>query len=373
MKLSTPWKTIFIVVIAICVLVAMVIGGPLVFEGHLATVKSELNFTALLATLLGGIMAAAGLIVTLVSVVSFTTLERRIENKFNQLTEKNANDQRQKTNDMFQGFALQLQAISMSDLLQAESVLRKALEYYPDLPGSRRQMALRFFNATEAVYVSKLFNKQEYLRLQVNNGISAVLDHQLICQNFSIKPEGLYAVEAEKWLEEARTYNEDQDGFLAFCLAKLYGIRGRFQQMIELLNVSGAYLNDSQSSLGLIYSCAHACRNEEELVQLAQKINRDFPCDKNWIIEQFNLSQRPITSLGFLCKKKLQGFILNFEIPNVFKLRIHPLGEDRFQISIEGDQPHKVKWIPENNEDGGLSMDEAWTRIDALGWVLERI
>ncbi|OPG15065.1 hypothetical protein [Ferroacidibacillus organovorans] len=319
------WQIVLTVVILILLVVIVAVFGPSVFKGHLLTVSSQLNFAAMLGTLVGGIMAAAGLVVALVSVVSFSTLDRRIEDKFQQLVKESEQEQRTKTNAMFQGFALQLQSVNSGDLYVAESLLGEALELYPDLPGSRRQLALRFYNSTEEAYITKIVPPSIIEGLRPHDGAMAVWNHQLLCQNFNPAPEGSYSQEAEKWLEKARDYGEDEGGSLSFCLAKLFGMRGRFDLMLKCLGVAENRLQNAtaEEMFRVICACAEACQTEHQLADLSSTLNRPVPLFKENVFAEVDAFQGNLTRsfVAFIGRRKPNSFS-GFETPNVFQLRV---------------------------------------------------
>jgi hypothetical protein len=379
-SMSKAWKMVLRTVVIILIVVVIGVVGPMVLRGHLTALSSELNFAALLATLVGGIMAAAGLVVALVSVVSFNTLDRRIEDKFQQLVKQSEQEQRAKTNAMFQGFALQLQSVNSSDLYTAESLLEEALDLYPDLPGSRRQLALRFYSATEEAYMTKIIPPSTTESLRQRAGALAVWNHQMVCQNFNPAPAGSYPHEAEKWLERARDNGEDRDGGLSVCLAKLYGMRGRFDSMLKSLGMAKDKLHKatSEEMLRLICACGVACQTEEQLAELSKVLSRSLPLSEDSVFTEVDAFQGNLSRsfVAFIGRRKPNSFS-GFNTPDVFQLRIHPIGENEFQLAFVGDQPHEIQWWPKRDGEQGqtqyLSKNEAWTVVNSHCWVLEKV
>ncbi|GMA65747.1 hypothetical protein GCM10025859_63620 [Alicyclobacillus fastidiosus] len=330
--------------------------GPIIFRGHLTSVSSELNFIAFLATLVGGIMAAAGLIVALVSVLSFRALDERVENKFNQLAEQDEKARRTQTNSMFQGFASQLQSISTLDLYQSERFTEQALSLYPDLAGSRRQMALRFFRATEDAFISKYRDK--------------TLPRGKVYFPETIQSDS-YAHEAEKWLERAKQHGEDNDKYLTFCLAKLYGMRGRYDLMNEALAESIPHIENVHSQLfRLIATCAYSCDSEERLNKLASTINATTPMNMVEMFELLEIYKESWNTPFFLCRLKVNGLNL-YKLPSLFMFRIYSNDQGEYRINFIGDDPYDIKRVPvEPDSEQWFTKEEAWNIISNEGWVL---
>lgn len=332
--------------------------GPIVFRGHVTTVSSELNLASLIATLMGGVMAAAGLVVALVSVVSFRTLDQRVEDKFQQLVRDHNDDQRTKTNSMFQGFSLQLQAISTLNLYEAEKLTEYALSLYPDLEGSRRQLALRFFNTTEDSLVSK-FTENVLGRSQARFA-QGVLTNS-------------YPFEAEKWLERAREHDEDKDKYLTFCLAKLYGMRGRYDLMMEAFQDSLSAIDCEDNIFEIIVASAYACDSEPRLQELSNLIKVPLPISKESFFEAVNKNQDPITSRTFLCRKKMYPVFFG-KLPSIYRVRVNIDSKGGYRLDFLGDDPKDVHRAPtEEDSTKWFTEEEAWNVLMNEGWVLCQI
>lgn len=341
----------------VLILVLVVWGGPFVFGGHLTSVSSELNFVSLIATLLGGIMAAAGLSVGLVSVFSQTTLDRRIEDKFRQLVEADETERRVKTNRMFQGFALQLQSISSLDLHQAERVTEQALDLYPDLAGSRRQLALRLFDATERSFLSKYVT-------------SKVPSSRVGVRFAAVAATGSYAHEAEKWLERARVHGEDGDKHLTFCLAKLYGMRGRYDLMLEALDQCIDDIDKLEADLfRIIVACAYSCDSEPRIKELSKRIHSSLPMSSEDFFKVVNHKEQPQDVSIFLCRRKTRSVSL-YKLPDIFLLRIHDNGNEGYRVHFIGDSSHDIKRAPVEPTDQWYTEEDAWSIVTNEGWVL---
>lgn len=157
MKKATLLVVGFLIAVIICLLFLQVAPkiGLISHAGN--SVSNELNILSFLGTITGAIMAASGIIVALVSVYSLSAIEQRTEQKFQDLISKQEKNQEEHTRRIFQAFALQLEAVSTSNLERAEDLMKSALDYYQHLNLARRQMALRLYEATELWFTNTYF------------------------------------------------------------------------------------------------------------------------------------------------------------------------------------------------------------------------
>lgn len=325
-------------------------------------------------------MAAAGLVVALVSVVSFSTLDRRIEDKFQRLVKQSEEEQRTKTNAMFQGFALQLQSVNNGDLYKAESLLEEAFKVYPDLPDSRRQLALRFYESTERSYIGKLVPDKRFVFQRLPDGALAVGNHENLCKNFNPLLEDSYSYEAEKWLEKARDYGEDGDKLLSFALTKLYGIRGRFDLMLKCLSIVEDRLQQvtEEEMFRVICTCGAACQTEGQLLELFNILDRPIPLSQERVFSEMDSfkGDRSRPFVAFIGRRKPNTFA-SFNTPTVFQLKIYKHGESQYRLAFVGEHSHDIKWWPGEKDtegsDTSLDRNEAWAVINNHCWLLTMV
>jgi len=220
-----------------------------------------------------------GLVIALVAILTQLQLEDRIQKQVNQAksmleetfkTKLRAEYEKQ-IQDQIEGTLAFADATRATNWQDAEELMRKSLQKYPNLPGAYSIIGLRLSQEVEFSYTSALFPPPTLPSAAFSGYVPPM----------GIPTSNLPKLESITWLEDAIKHQDDPEGKVSLALALMYGYNEYYDKMMGTFAAIRA--NDA-SRLSYFHTAVHlfmliqACGKDRcHIEEVAQAIDYALP------------------------------------------------------------------------------------------------
>ncbi len=286
-KISPLWQIVLMLIFIPVTWVIIWFGLALI--GHFTgiPVPSIADASALLSTIgsiMGAVFAVGGLIVALVAILTQIQLEDRIQKQVNEAKNileetfemKIRAEYEKQIQDQIEGTLAFADATRATSWQDAEELMRKSLQKYPNLPGAYSIIGLRLSQEVELSYTNALFPSL-LLPPAVFFGYVAPVS----VQSSDMPTSNLPKLEAITWLENALEHQDNPEEKVSLALALMYGYNEYYDKMINILReIEGrdasllSYFRTATRLFMLIQACS---KDYGRIEEVAKAINYSLP------------------------------------------------------------------------------------------------
>lgn len=306
-------------------------------------------------------MAAAGVIVTLVSIYSLFSIEPRVKQEFEKWAQQLESREIDSTNNRFKAFDIVSRAKQEDNLEQAEELTHEALSLYELLPNARRNMGLRFYDASFSAFIDKEHLnplKTRYATARFDGYLSAGTD---------------YSAEAKDWLLKGFKADEDKDGRLSYSLAVLYAMQGRLGKAREYLSNAASHQYEF-TSMDYMEKAVflYACKTENDINSLTSLLQWNAPIPKETLVTLIPaLVSKYKGKCTLLCLRKDTAPSTVDDPANVFYMNVsHYPAVDKYRLLWNKALPDQTNSLASFPVGEPVILAEVVEHIDSRYWVI---
>lgn len=295
-----------------------------------------------------------GLLVVIVSVIAYFQIENKVDQRFQQKYAEHQDALNQQSAQWATGIKLWTQATMTTNLDQATSLMKEALDAWPSAPGARTDMLRRLYNATEQAYILDLIpgQRDQVINHYVNSGDDTP---------HITYPLFEYWTDCLEWLTLCDAYEPSIDPtWLKFTGSKIYAMHPMIDRMFQSLeSLPLDFERPDDDSVLVLLSAIH---NTRDLLRLTQWWTMRFA-------ESLLADPAQVIPMKSQTSRFQYWLVVAKRLPDLRGIAIARYGDTRWQIIEDVVLRQKQPVTFDNLERLMDYVNERWILLRPISWV----